>query len=1579
MPLLLLYGMFSGSAVNTATGKESCHNADPVILGRDTYWREETDIAWARFGPPWEVPATTSESRIVNVTRRYSHGSVAEFLAVDPFLFPWHLNLFDRLTGIGSLGLIYLGGEEEKIVFVPRGTCLDDTAEDPECLRPCAIDSAGEFCSLSPSPFAVEVLRSGETITGYRLTDKQKGTIRDFGAIEPDAYHPAPGAAYLTRLCHAEDGSDCLTFEYDDNGNADPKLRLRRLRRVVDPTVGRSLDLQWSRAALGGLESRQAAACGGGLIAGDALDKGNGRLVEITSGGERVVSYCYQSRTGVDDDGRASLTNYVLERVIDTKGDVTTYDNDRLTVLNPYVYTEITRTAADQGAETQDTWLAYGIPITGPTGIYRPVLAQEVPYNRTVILAPATYGYLNASGDRVRELHTQTLFDIDPGFLPALLDGTLDPEDTTDALRINPSFVAYYKPNGTISRWGVRYGAQFVQGVDPEANGFQGMELYDVRGLPWVRIDFEGTVELIIWDLQRHLPLRIYSGARLGAGIFGAASGAGVNLEQARDTFARLRDHLGAMFDVLDELPDSANAWDQAEAALLAYLEQSLVISNFARRVDLTYQADRPLLTMMDLPSSLVAGARKRIWYDFDAAPGATPSGCETPAINTAPTRFVHRVLVQGWTESAPGVTVCKTVETRLTRAADGRVLTLDGPRADVTDTISFTYDSAGNLTAADRAGLLQYAFGSYHRTGQPGSIDYPGGVTIAHTFEPDGGLASESVKVGAQTLHELAYDRRLGRVMSASSGLGELLSLARDSWGRLAVATAGSGLTRQLSGYNSYGKPFSVSVHRATGEQLFRTDLAYDGMGRLRTVAELVDARRREVTTRRNTLGLVVAAETSLNGQVGLRTTYEYDALDRMITATTATDGGARRYTYEYDGGDQITRLIDPDGRALTRRTDDLGRLVGAASGDLGQRWYRYDDGGNLLQSSDGTQVVDFAYDAVDRLTAVTGASGTVVRVDYDAQAPEITAAVGEGAGNVQGRVAVLETPASRLAYAYLPGGNFVTRKVETVTAPGGQELTCHSAFAYDADWNIASERLCDGPTVEYAYGAGDLLSSISMRTDQGLEPVLSNVAKLAPHLVEATTFGNGVRETRAYEQFRETRWQVVLGESVLREQYRGYDPLTGYLRTIEDAASSTVAAFQYDALRRLVDAGYGDGARQLHYTYDGAGNRLRQSDQDNEGMTATSYSYEPGSNRLTAAGETALTYDLAGRVRTIGDTTYSYDELGNLTTAELPGGVTVRCGYDGRGRRVYKQTANETTFYVYGPDDTLGLIVSRQGQQESRVYAIWDPQRPFSPVALRFAGPPAETTYYLHQDALGAVQLATDAGGAVVWRAEYAPFGEAELYVNAIPAQAFRLPGHLADDETGLYYNAYRYYAPALGRYLTPDPALDGGIGGNFYVSEMLWPEDGWRRSRRGDGVPATLAETVLHDLAESPVLRDKDLSGAEPALVEVAPELATQYVYVANNPVNRRDLYGNQGTTGGGTTGGSGGTSGGSSPGPFDPGLPAPKPTNGLPEVPDWLKKAIDYGKNGVPVGSCRIRPTTKAGKDGGPRIFGLEIKW
>jgi RHS repeat-associated protein len=94
----------------------------------------------------------------------------------------------------------------------------------------------------------------------------------------------------------------------------------------------------------------------------------------------------------------------------------------------------------------------------------------------------------------------------------------------------------------------------------------------------------------------------------------------------------------------------------------------------------------------------------------------------------------------------------------------------------------------------------------------------------------------------------------------------------------------------------------------------------------------------------------------------------------------------------------------------------------------------------------------------------------------------------------------------------------------------------------------------------------------------------------------------------------------------------------------------------------------------------------------------------------------------------------------------------------------------------------------------------------------------------YYFYQnDHLGTPQKLTAVNGAVVWSGKYNAFGEAEVDPSSTVINNLRFPGQYIDQETGLHYNWFRYYAPRMGRYLTADPiGLAGGINLFSYASQ-------------------------------------------------------------------------------------------------------------------------------------------------------------
>lgn len=130
----------------------------------------------------------------------------------------------------------------------------------------------------------------------------------------------------------------------------------------------------------------------------------------------------------------------------------------------------------------------------------------------------------------------------------------------------------------------------------------------------------------------------------------------------------------------------------------------------------------------------------------------------------------------------------------------------------------------------------------------------------------------------------------------------------------------------------------------------------------------------------------------------------------------------------------------------------------------------------------------------------------------------------------------------------------------------------------------------------------------------------------------------------------------------------------------------------------------------------------------------------------------------------------------------------------YDGSGQRVQKVTSSGTVTYVY---DAFGNLAAEYGATEPGLTA-------------------ASGTQYLAMDHLGSTRLVM---GAQTERHDYLPFGYEVSggwrtsglgYGPDTVPQKFT--GQIRDNETGLDFFQARYYAPAQGRFLSPDPANAG-----------------------------------------------------------------------------------------------------------------------------------------------------------------------
>jgi len=66
---------------------------------------------------------------------------------------------------------------------------------------------------------------------------------------------------------------------------------------------------------------------------------------------------------------------------------------------------------------------------------------------------------------------------------------------------------------------------------------------------------------------------------------------------------------------------------------------------------------------------------------------------------------------------------------------------------------------------------------------------------------------------------------------------------------------------------------------------------------------------------------------------------------------------------------------------------------------------------------------------------------------------------------------------------------------------------------------------------------------------------------------------------------------------------------------------------------------------------------------------------------------------------------------------------------------------------------------------------------------------------------------QVLTDENGQIAWYGDYEPFGKVNILVERT-TNNFRFPGQYFIEETGLYYNWWRWYGTNISRYIQTDP---------------------------------------------------------------------------------------------------------------------------------------------------------------------------
>jgi RHS repeat-associated protein len=315
-------------------------------------------------------------------------------------------------------------------------------------------------------------------------------------------------------------------------------------------------------------------------------------------------------------------------------------------------------------------------------------------------------------------------------------------------------------------------------------------------------------------------------------------------------------------------------------------------------------------------------------------------------------------------------------------------------------------------------------------------------------------------------------------------------------------------------------------------------------------------------------------------------------------------------------------------------------------------------------------------------------------------------------------------------------------------------------------------------------------------------------------------------------------------------------WDARGNLLLDAQRAGAPTDSAYAYDGANRLViastqgtqaapsgalqpvsqsSAQRTDAAPQTSfYFHDAQGRRVLAQDQ---GAATRRIAYDGSTHRWSTDADVQAEYDESGQPTAIGARRFTWDAHGRLLTVSENNKPLATYTYNHRGQRIEKKTGAQPTQFLYDDHGQVQAELNANGAiTRQYVYAADLPIavidgstalhqdgsawiQAFIDVGhlLRSWIGKADHTAWLHTNHLGAPEAATDAKGQLLWQASYNASGRAKTTSSVRPELVegpslftlnLRLPGQYADAETGLHYNAHRYYDPERGQYLSPDP---------------------------------------------------------------------------------------------------------------------------------------------------------------------------
>ena len=587
-------------------------------------------------------------------------------------------------------------------------------------------------------------------------------------------------------------------------------------------------------------------------------------------------------------------------------------------------------------------------------------------------------------------------------------------------------------------------------------------------------------------------------------------------------------------------------------------------------------------------------------------------------------------------------------------------------------------------------------------------------------------------------------------------------LETVYDSFGEpIAYKDTAGNITQILI---DYGNPFKKVIINPLG---LTTELIFDALGRLSS------------TVKKDVNGVLLSSQYILYEAVGNKCVEK----NAVVVDGKIQDHQITRWIYGPMG--RLEKLIEAEGTPEEQMTsfvyNNLGQLVSKMlPGSSKPLNYTYNKEGYLykIQYDDPNKDLaisnSYSYDRHGNVTLAHALYGVSVQRECNIYGQVIKETVNDGEGKYS--IGCKYDKKGRLKEVALPDGssihyNYNARfgKEAIRYAASGSEIYRHSYNAYDT-----SGRLCEETLVGYC---GDRI----------------------------TQYENGKKSEVSTD---------CLNEKSI------YDAL-GHLTSVTKKADFETSdeKYSYNLLSQLTTDLY------KTYHYDSVDNRLKTNQEPHLCNSL---------NQLIKAGRVECVYDpqgnLAKKIWNGEETQFISNILSQLIAIKKADQPALYFSYDPFGRRLTKKVCDisgknkktlslSRSFYLGNHD--LGILNAKGEITHLRVLGLSGDQVANKSIAIEIEG---RAYAPLHDSAGNIIALLDAESREIIESYIYSGFSEVKIYVQgqevsrSTIGNLWRFAEKPVDEESELIYFGFRYYDPAVGRFISKDPA--GQDGPNLYA---------------------------------------------------------------------------------------------------------------------------------------------------------------